>query len=63
MNLITNAIPDMFHFLDDPQVPDTTNSLEGFYSRLKGDYWRHRGLSAQHRIAYLSWYCHFKNRT
>jgi transposase-like protein len=61
MNLITNAIPDMFHFLDDPRVPNTTNSLESFYSRLKGDYWRHRGLSAQHRISYLAWYAHFHN--
>jgi len=61
MNLINNAIPDMFHFLDDPQVPNTTNTLESFYSRLKPDYWSHRGLSAHHRIPYLSWYCYFKN--
>lgn len=59
--LIQNALPDMFHYLCDPKIPATTNALEGFYSRLKSDYQRHRGLSAQHRIDYLNWYCYFKN--
>lgn len=61
MNLIKNAIPDMFHFLDDPKVPGTTNTLESHYSRLKADYQRHRGLSKKHRIGYLAWYAHFHN--
>ena len=59
--LIKNALPDMFHYLSDPNIPSTTNALEGFYSRLKSDYQRHRGLSPQHRISYLNWYCHLKN--
>jgi len=61
ISLINNAIPDMFHFLDDPQVPNTTNTLESYYSRLKADYRRHRGLSKKHRISYLAWYAHFHN--
>lgn len=63
VTLIKNAMPDMFHYLDDPNIPSTTNALEGFYSRLKSDYQRHRGLSKQHRISYLNWYCHLKNKT
>lgn len=59
--LIRNALPDMFHYLQDPNIPSTTNSLEGFFSHLKTDYQRHRGLSKNHRISYLNWYCHFKN--
>lgn len=59
--LIKNAVPDMFHFLNDSNIPSTSNALEGFYSRLKSDYQRHRGLSTQHRISYLNWYCHLKN--
>lgn len=60
--LINNALPDMFYFLEDPEVPKTTNALEGFYSRLKADYWRHRGLTENNKIAYLNWHCFFKNQ-
>lgn len=60
-SLIKNALPDMFHYLNDPNIPSTSNALEGFYSRLKSDYRRHRGLSTCHRISYLNWYCYFKN--
>jgi len=61
VTLIRNALPDMFHYLGDPNIPSTTNALEGFFSRLKSDYQRHRGLSKQHRINYLNWYCYVKN--
>lgn len=59
--LINNALPEMFYYLEDNQVYSTTNALEGFHSRLKLDYRRHRGLSKEHRINYLNWYCYFKN--
>jgi transposase-like protein len=61
MALITNAIPNMFHYIDDPNIPSTTNCLESFFSRLKADFRRHRGLSEKHRKSYLRWYCFFKN--
>lgn len=59
--LINNAIPDMFHYLKDPNIHKTSNVLESFYSRLKSDYRRHRGLTQEHKIQYLTWYCYFKN--
>jgi transposase-like protein len=59
--LINNALPDMFYYLEDNQVHATTNALEGFHSRLKADYQRHRGLTREHRISYIHWYCYFKN--
>src|SRR3989338_3724265 len=43
ITLIKNALPDMFHYLSNPNIPSTTNALEGFFSRLKSDYQRHRG--------------------
>ena len=61
MVLINNALPDMFHYLTDSNVPSTTNSLEGFHSRLKSDYQRHRGLTKEHRIQYIHWYCYYQN--
>lgn len=62
MVLINNALPDMFHYLEDRQVHSTTNALEGFHSRLKSDYQRHRGLSKEHRIQYIHWYCFFNSK-
>lgn len=50
MVLINNALPDMFYYLKEPNIPATTNMLESFYSRLKADYRRHRGLSQKHKI-------------
>ena len=61
MVLINNALPDMFYFLEDPKIHSTTNALEGFHSRLKADYQRHRGLSKEHKVQYLKWYCYFEN--
>jgi len=63
MVLIYNALPDMFQYLENKHVPSTTNALEGFHSRLKSDYQRHRGLVKEHRIQYIRWYCYFKNKS
>ena len=61
MVLISNALPNMFHYLRNNHVHPTTNALEGFHSRLKSDYQRHRGLIKENRIKYICWYCYFKN--
>jgi hypothetical protein len=60
--LINNALPDMFYYLDDHSICSTTNALEGFHSRLKSDYQRHRGLTKKHRMNYIHWYCYLKNQ-
>jgi transposase-like protein len=60
--LINNALVDMFYYLDDGHVHATTNALEGFHSRLKADYQRHRGLTREHRLQYLHWYCYYENK-
>lgn len=59
MVLLRNALPDMFYYLIDSNVHATTNALEGFHSRLKADYRRHRGLTKDHRIQYIRWYCYY----
>ena len=63
MVLLNNALPDMFHYLTNANVHSTTNALEGFHSRLKSDYQRHRGLTKEHRIQYIRWYCYYQNGT
>lgn len=60
--LIKNALPDMFHYLNEPGLPSTTNLIEGLYSRLKSDYCRHRGLTEQNKRQYLKWYCFLNNK-
>lgn len=55
-SLIKNALPDLFHFLADPEIPKTTNGLEGRLSSFKQHYRQHRGLSKKRREAYIVWY-------
>jgi hypothetical protein len=60
-SLILHALPDMFHYLDDQCIAATTNKLEGYFSRLKEIYRKHRGLSKKHRQNYFAWYINLKN--
>jgi transposase-like protein len=55
-SLLHYALPNMFHYLDDLQIPNNTNWLEGYFSRLKSRYRQHRGLSGKNRNNYFSWY-------
>lgn len=59
-SMLHKALPDMFHYLDDPAIPFTTNSLESYFSRLKLHYRQHRGLSGKNLDNYFGWYIFFK---
>jgi hypothetical protein len=61
-SMLLRALPDMFHYLDDPNISTTTNGLEGYFSRLKSHYRQHRGLSPKKRPNYFAWYFQFKPR-
>ncbi len=56
--LIHRALPDMFHYLDDPGIPHTTSAVEGCISRLKQQYRRHRGLATPRVTNLFQWYFH-----
>ena len=58
-SMLLRALPDMFHYLDEPQIPISTNGLESYFSRLKTRYRQHRGLSKQKLKKYFEWYFHF----
>ena len=60
-SLIIHALPNMFHYLEDSNIAPTTNKIEGYFSRLKELYRRHRGLSKNKRSLYFKWYIYFKN--
>lgn len=59
---LTKALPDMFHYLDNPNIPPTTNGLEGYFSRLKSHYRHHRGLSPEKRYKYFGWFFRLRPR-
>lgn len=61
-SMLQRALPDMFHYLDDPLIPTSTNGLEGYFSRLKSRYRQHRGLSQERRLNYFAWYLHLVPR-
>ena len=54
--MIINALPNMWHYLDDPNISKDTNGLEGRWNSLKTHFRNHRGLSKSKREAYFSWY-------
>jgi hypothetical protein len=58
---IKRALPDMFHYLDNPKIPKTTNGLESFFGHLKQNISLHRGLSKEHYRNYIKWYLFYKS--
>ncbi len=61
-SMLVKALPDMFHYLDDPNIPKTTNGLEGYFSRLKQNYRNHRGLKPEKRASYFKWFFVLKSK-
>ncbi|NIP39217.1 MAG: hypothetical protein GWO07_11385 [Candidatus Dadabacteria bacterium] len=61
-SMILKALPDMFYYLDNCNIPFSTNSLEGYFSRVKWAYRNHRGLSEHKRINYFNWYTFLKQK-
>lgn len=61
-SMLVRALPDMFHYLDHPDVSSSTNGLEGYFSRLKTRYRQHRGLSPKKRYSYFAWYFRLRPR-
>ncbi len=59
---IKRALPNMFHYLDNPRIPKSTNGLESFFGHLKDNLSIHRGLSYEHRKNFIKWYLYFRNK-
>jgi len=60
--VIKKALPNMFLYLKDEKIPNSTNSLESFFGHLKGNLNVHRGLSLKNRKNFLKWYLYYKNQ-
>jgi hypothetical protein len=59
-SMLLRALPNMFHYLDDPNISFTTNCLEGYFSRLKNHYRQHRGIIKSKLPDYFNWYIFLK---
>ena len=59
---IKRALPNMFHYLSNPNIPKTTNGIEGFFGHLKNHLDLHRGLTTKNRINFIKWYIYFTNQ-
>ena len=51
----------MFKYIDNPSIPNNTNSLESFFGHLKDILRIHRGMSIEHRQNFIKWYLFFSN--
>ena len=57
VSTIDHALPNMFHYLHDPDIPRTSNHIEGgTNSRLKELIHRHRGLTVKRKIILTNQY-------
>jgi hypothetical protein len=59
-SMLLKALPNMFHYIDDPNISFTTNGLEGYFSRMKIHYRQHRGIMKAKLSNYFDWYIYFK---
>lgn len=60
---IKRALPNMFHYLDNPLIPKSTNGIESYFGHLKNHLDLHRGLTKTNRINFIKWYIYFRNLT
>lgn len=61
VSLLKNAIPNMFYYLDDAEIPYTTNRIENYFMHLKDKLTLHRGLRFEAKKSFIKWHLHMKN--
>lgn len=58
--MIKVALPDMFHFITNKNIPKSTNGIDSYFGHLKLNLNVHRGLSYEHRENFVLWYLYLK---
>jgi transposase-like protein len=59
---LINAIPQLFSYLNDEQIPKSTNQIEGYFAHLKEKLTLQRGLRFEAKKNFIKWYLYFKNQ-
>lgn len=58
---IKNALPYMFHYLEDENIKRSTNDLEWYNGVLSGHIFNHRGLKKERLISFISLWIYNRN--
>lgn len=58
---LKKSLPNLFIYLDNPNIEKDTNGLESEFSHLKSKLGNHRGLKRERRINYVRWYFYLKS--
>lgn len=58
---LKTSLPNLFIYLDNPNIGKDTNGLESEFSHLEDKLANRRGLRRSARINYLKWYCYLKS--
>ncbi len=58
---LKRAIPNLFTYIDQPEVPKTTNALEAFFGHIKDQIRSHRGLAESRIDNFIKWYLFFND--
>ncbi len=61
-SMLMSALPDMFHYLKDPKIPNSTNGVEGYFGRMKQRYRHHPGISGSRKNAFFKWHIYLCKR-
>ena len=61
-SMLLSALPDMFHYLKNPRIVNSTNSVEGYFGRMKRKYRQHPGLSSNNQKAFFMWFLYLCKR-
>lgn len=60
--MVKNSLPNLFLYLDYPNLPKDTNGLESEFSHLKRKLSLHRGLKRERKINLVKWYFYLKSQ-
>lgn len=61
-SLLIHAIPHLFSYINDRDIPKTTNELEGYFTHLKEKPALHKGLKFEKRKHFIKWYLYLKKQ-
>lgn len=60
-SMLLKALPNMFFYLEDKNIPSSTNKAEGYFSKAKKSYRNHPGLTAKRRLQFFLWHLFFNS--